>query len=80
MFHRTSITESYAFIIELLFQATSTVVGATNNHQNMAAIWLKVSEEECHYAKKRMIFVRIRRFVPAAVLLNGNPISGMRGK
>ena len=80
IFHRTSITESYAFIIELLFQAPSKVMGATNNNQNIAAFWTKVSEEVCHYGKKRMIFVRIGRFVPAAVLLNGNPISGMRGK
>ena len=78
-FHGTSIFHSYnAVFLELLFHATSKVVRATHKNQNIVAVWTKVSEEVCHYANNRILFVRIKSTLLSSVPLNGSSVSGIK--
>ena len=77
-FRGTYTIECYFFFLELLFQPTLKVVRATHKNQNIVAFWTQVSEEECHYANNRIIFVRIKSTVLASVPPNGNSESGTK--
>lgn len=77
-FHGTCTIECHALFLELLFQATSKVVRATHKNQNIVAVWTKASEEVCHYANNRFLFVRIKSTLLSSVPLNGSSVSGIK--